>query len=145
MLSANESYTQRYGEGLQFAAHVAHYPVCWAYNMFPGVPGLEEITFKDLTGAAVLIQVGERDDYDLGSGPCRDLVDSLSPEDQAAVSVASYPNAYHGFDRLQPAVTVADPFSNLGAGGTVDIVPSPGKAQQSRARVLSFFQESLGN
>jgi dienelactone hydrolase len=138
MLAANESYTQDFGNGFKFAAHIAHYPVCWAYNI--GIPG---IVFQDLTGMPVLIQVGELDDYDEGSGPCRQLVASLSDEEQAIVSVESYVNAHHAWDRLQPAITVFDPFSHLGAGGEVDIVPSPGKASQSRRKVVAFLQQSL--
>ena len=138
MLAANESYTQEFGNGLKFAAHIAHYPVCWAYNI--GIPG---IVFQALTGMPVLIQVGELDDYDEGSGPCQQLVASLSAEEQAIVSVESYRNAHHAWDRLQPAITVFDPFSHLGEGGEVDIAPSPGKAFKSRRKVVAFLQQSL--
>jgi dienelactone hydrolase len=149
MLSANESYSQQFGNGLEFAAHVANYPVCWGYNkLVPGTPGYPDapaLPFGNLTGKPVLIQVGERDDYDLGSGPCRELVESLSDEDRAVVSTEFYENAYHGWDRLQPAVTVSDPLSNLGAGGEVEFVPSPGKANLSRQNVVSFLRQSLEN
>ncbi len=40
MLSATKSYTQSSGNGLKFAALVAHYPVCWGYNV--GIPGISD-------------------------------------------------------------------------------------------------------
>lgn len=134
LLSADKNYTSAYGNGLQFAAHVAHYPVCWAYNI--GIPG---IVFNDLTGAPVLMQVGDLDDYDEGGAPCQNLA-APYPE----VSVTVYPNAHHGWDRLQPALTVQDPFSHLGQGGEVNIVPNPGKANQSSKRVVREFVDAFG-
>ena len=138
MLAANQLYTNQYGNGKKFAAHIAHYPVCYAYNS--GIPG---ILFKNLTREPVLIQIGELDDYDKGTEPCENLVASLTPEEQAVVSVKSYPNAYHAWDRLQPEITVFDPFANLGAGGEVKIVPRPGAAFQSRLKVVSFLLEAV--
>ena len=134
LLSANESYTDMLGNGLKFAAHVAHYPVCWAYNI--GVPGIE---FNNLTGAPVLIQVGNLDDYDEGGAPCENLAAPF-PE----VSVKVYPNAHHAWDRLQPPLTVQDLFSHLGAGGEVNIIPNPGKANQSSTKAVDFFATTFG-
>ena len=65
LASAEEVYASQFGGGLRFAAHVAHYPICYATNS--GIPGAE---FSDLTGAPILIQIGEEDDYDNGSAPC---------------------------------------------------------------------------
>ena len=134
LLSADKNYTSGLGNGHKFAAHVAHYPICWGYNI--GIPG---IVFNDLTGAPVLIQVGKLDDYDDGGEPCENLAAPF-PE----VSVKVYPNAHHAWDRLQPALTVQDPFSHLGAGGEVDIIPNPGKANQSSKAVVSAFSEAFG-
>ena len=134
MLSANQLYADGFGGGLQFAAHVAHYPVCWGYNV--GIPG---IVFDVLTGAPVLIQIGDKDDYDEGGAVCENLA---SAHDE--VSVIVYPNAHHAWDRLQPALTVNDPFSHLGAGGEVNIVPNPGKARQSTRNAVQFFASELG-
>jgi dienelactone hydrolase len=139
MLAATESYTTLYGNGLTFAAHVAHYPVCWAYNI--GIPGME---FNNLTGNPLLIQIGDLDDYDEGGAPCENLIASLSESEQSIASVNVYPNAYHAWDRLQPSITVFDPFSHLGVGGDVEIVPNPGKAFQSRTKAVRFFQDSFG-
>lgn len=134
MLSATEPFTADYGEGLAFTAHVAHYPVCWGYNV-----GLPFINFVELTGMPVMIQIGDRDDYDDGAGPCEALA---APFPNVSVSV--YRKAYHGWDRLQPAITVVDPFSHQGLGGEVEIAPNPGKAFQSRANAVHFFQEAFG-
>lgn len=139
MLSANEYYAQAFGNGRHFAAHVAHYPVCWAYSA--GIPG---IYFNELTDAPVLIQVGQLDDYDEGGAVCESLVDSLDEPFRSQASVVVYPNAHHAWDRLQPAITVFDPFSHLGAGGEVDIVPNPGKAHQSGKKAVEFFSDAFG-
>lgn len=133
MLAATNFYTQQFGGGHRFAAHVAHYPVCWAYSAgFPGV------FFYDLTGEPVLIQIGDRDDYDEGAGPCQALAAGFDN-----VEVAVYRNAYHAWDRLEPPITVQDPLSHLGAGGAVRIAPNPGSAFQSRRRMLQFLEQAL--
>jgi len=134
MLAATNFYTDEYGEDLTFAAHIAHYPVCWAYTA-----GINGIFFDNLTGNPVLIQIGDRDDYDDGPGPCEALAAPFSN-----VSVNVYKNSYHAWDRLQPAITVIDPFSHQGVGGEVEIAPSPGKAFKSRANVVEFFEAGLG-
>ena len=43
MASATELYASQFGGNLRFAAHVAHYPICYAYNL--PIPGAE---FGDL-------------------------------------------------------------------------------------------------
>lgn len=134
MLSATQAYATPFGGGLRFAAHVAHYPICWAY--LAGLPG---IAFTNLTGSPVLIQIGDRDDYDEGAGPCQALA---APFPNVSVNV--YTNAYHGWDRLQPSFTVVDPFSHKGLGGEVEFVPNPGKAFQSRSNAVHFFQVRFG-
>jgi len=140
LLSAEQSFNGIWGNSHQFAAHVAHYPVCWAYNVV--------VPFNNLTGAPVLIQVGSLDDYDNGGAICEDLAAPF-PE----VSVNVYPNAHHAWDRLQPPLTVQDPFSHLGEGlelgcevgnCEVNIVPNPGKANQSSKAVVSLFSDAFG-
>ncbi len=71
-------------------------------------------------------------------------MDSLDEPFRSQASVVVYPNAHHAWDRLQPAITVLDPFSHLGAGGEVNIVPNPGKAQQSRKKAVKFFSDAFG-
>ena len=138
MLTATEPYTSRYmAGGLKFAAHIAHYPVCWVYNRVPGY------AFNSFTGAPVLIQAGELDAYD-DPDTCPNLVKSLPPSAQDFISVKVYKNATHAWDRLQPATTVNDPYSHKGLGGEVEFIPSPGKAYKSRDVATRFFMNAFG-
>lgn len=139
LLAATEPYVARFGNGQRFAAHVAHYPVCWAYNV--GLPGMN---FAELTGKPLLIQVGTLDGYDEGPEQCENLISALPDAARAAVALKVYPNAQHGWDRLQSAITVFDPFSHLGVGGDVQLTPNPGEALQSRASLVRFLLETLG-
>ena len=138
MASATERYASQFGGTLRFAAHVAHYPICYAYNS--PIPGAE---FSDLTGAPILIQIGEEDDYDNGSGPCFALKDSLNPEEQSLLEVIAYEGAFHGWDRLEVPIKVIDPFSNRGEGGEVEIIPDVDQAYKSRRNVVRFFLQNL--
>lgn len=141
MASATETYSSMFGGNLRFAAHVAHYPVCYAYNSW--IPGSD---FTQLTGAPLLIQIGDHDDYDEGSSACFALKESLllnDPENYHAVEVIAYENAYHAWDRLQVSVSVPDPFSHLGQGGQVEINPNVDQAYKSRRRVVDFFRSNL--
>lgn len=139
MASATEQYSSQFGGELRFAAHVAHYPICYAYNNVP-LPGGE---FCNLTGAPLLIQIGEEDDYDNGSASCFALKDSLSLEEQSVVEVIAYEGVFHGWDRLQVPITICDPFSHHGVGGEVEIVPNVDHAYESRKKVVRFFRRHL--
>jgi dienelactone hydrolase len=134
LLTATARYTAQYGgDAIRFAAHVANYPVCWTYSR------LRAHALDDLTGAPVLIQAGELDTYD-EPDTCAKLAASLGKD---FVSVRTYANATHAWDRLEPAVTVSDPQSHLGMGGEVEFVPNPRVAVQSRDNALRFFQEAF--
>lgn len=138
MLTATTPYTWRYTGGmLKFAAHAAHYPVCWVYNVVPGY------AFREFTGSPLLVQAGELDTYDQPD-TCQNLIQSqLASNPSLPFFVHVYRNATHAWDRLQPAMTVYDPFAYLGKGGNVEFVPSPGKAFQSRSAVVRFFRQAL--
>jgi dienelactone hydrolase len=137
MLTATQKYAAQAEPGQRFAAHAPFYPVCWAYNH---VPGYE---FGALTGAPVLIQAGEADQYD-NPDSCQKLVDSLAPADREHVSLIVYPGATHAWDRLEPALQVNDPYSHTGQGGKVDLVPSPETAEKSRREAVDFFRKAFG-
>lgn len=148
MAAATETYAEPYGGELRFAAHVAHYPVCWSYNCPLAVSAGTE--FKKLTGAPILIQIGEKDDYDEGSGPCYALRSSLAAEFQELIDITAYEGAYHAFDRLEVPVTVSDSFSHLGESifrigdnVKVDIIPDPEAAYNARQNAVRFFQMNL--
>jgi uncharacterized protein len=138
MLSATQPYASLFTDGtLKFAAHVAHYPVCWVYNR---VPGYE---FNSFTGAPVLIQSGELDAYDHPDTGAQ-LVQSLPAAARSFISFKLYKRATHGWDRLQPAMTVPDPFSHLGQGGDVPFVPDPASAFEARSTAVLFFRQAFG-
>jgi dienelactone hydrolase len=139
--SATEGVVAQFGGGvLRFKAHAAHYPVCYAYNS-PYVPGSQFGTHagNPLTGAPILIQIGEEDDYDMGSGPCQALKASLVASEQRLVSIVAYDGAAHAWDRLLVPTEVEDSFAHRGAGGVVRMVPDVAAAYQARDRVVRFF------
>lgn len=152
MGTAEQSYTTMFGGGRQFKAHVAHYPVCYAYNaVIPGVPPPAQMgtRFLTLTGAPVLIQVGSLDGYDNGAGHCRALAQAVNPSNGNAVEVVEVSGAYHAFDRLMVPIVVNDPFGNEGSFFTTNSVPqvtlAPDVAQADAARewVVRFFRRNL--
>ncbi len=138
MASATEPIAAEFGGDLRFRAHVAHYPVCYAYNS--GLPGT---TFVELTGFPLQIGIGELDDYDQGPGPCLALRDGLPADSREVVEVVPYADAFHAWDRLEVPIEVQDPFSNLGQGGTVVIAPNVDRAYESRRDVVRFFSRKL--
>jgi len=133
MLTATKQYDDLAGLPFKFAAHVAHYPICYGYN---NVPGFE---FQNLTGAPVLIQSAELDQYDF-PGACPLMVSQIPEADQALVEVIEYPGVYHTWDRLEPEIEVFDPVAYLGVGGMVTLAPDKKTARKSRRKAVKFFQ-----
>ena len=154
MAAAEELYAAQFGGGLKFAAHAAHYPVCYGYNntSIPPLnpPGARGTQWLNLTGAPVLIQVGTEDDYDNGAENCFSLVyDLVDPEDAEQVEVVAYEGAYHAWDRLSVPITVQDPFGDEGSifvtgiVPEVEIIPDVDQAHESLEKVVEFFRKSL--
>lgn len=152
MGSAEQLYVGMFGGGRRFKAHVAHYPVCYAYNLVvPGLPPPAQFgtQFLNLTGAPMLVQVGSSDDYDNGAGHCRTLAQAVNPGNGQAVSVAEVPDAEHAWDRLMVPITVQDPFGDEGSWfvtgkvPSVQMVPNVEQAYAARERVLRFFRRQL--
>jgi len=155
--AAEQLYAGMFGgsAGPRFKAHVANYPVCYAYNKtfpsppFPPTPAQAGIQFLNLTGAPVLLQIGTEDDYDNGAAHCRSLADFVNPSNNDVVEVAVYEGAYHGWDRIMVPITVQDPFANEGSVFKTGVVPTVEfkadveKAYASRNRVVSFFRRHL--
>lgn len=140
LLSATAQYNGLMNQtGYQFAAHVAHYPICYLYNnpQVP-IPGFDLVNIT----APVLIQSGTRDDYDVPL-MCPLMVNSLAPADKELVELKMYPFAYHAWDRLEPTWVVEDPFANLGQGGQVTLKPNKFIAKRSRAKVLRHFAKAF--
>lgn len=158
LAAAEQAYAGApFARGLRFAAHVAHYPVCYGANnpnillAFGTTPALAGTQFLNLTGAPVLIQVGSEDDYDNSAGPCRALAQAVNPTNNNVVEVREYVGAYHGWDRLMVPVTVPDPFADqgsflLGQRATPPLVvirPDVAQAHEARERVVRFFRRKL--
>ena len=125
------------GERPAFAAHAAHYPVCYAYEADP------RMALTGLTGAPILIQTGDADTYDHPDAGDK-LVAALTARGEAPVRGATYRGATHGFDRDLPPQTINDPFAHNGAGGPVLMQFDRPAAEAARGEVVRFFQESLG-
>jgi dienelactone hydrolase len=137
MLTATKPYTEQYlGKEMKFAAHAPNYPVCWVYNRAPGYE------FKEFTGAPILLQAGEGDTYDKPD-TCANLVTSLGERGASLITLKMYPNAGHGWDRTEPAITINDPYAHLGRGGPVVMAENAGVAAQSRAATVAFFRCKL--
>lgn len=135
----------KYGYGdTRFKAHVAHYPLCYGYNN-PHIPHSEfgSQAGNPLTGAPVLIQIGEQDGYDESPVPCRQLKASLPPAEQGKVEIVAYDHAQHGWDRLLVPITINDSFAHLGRGGELGLVPNVEQAYRARDKVVRFFRRTL--
>lgn len=133
MLTATNQYHAMSNLPYKFAAHVAHYPICYGYNQIPG------FEFTNLTGSPVLIQAAQLDEYDY-PGACQDMVNQIPAADQQYVEVIEYPNVYHTWDRLEPELTVEDPIAHLGMGGLVTLKPHKRTAKKSRKKAVRFFK-----
>ncbi|MDO8910472.1 MAG: dienelactone hydrolase family protein [Phenylobacterium sp.] len=120
------------GDLAGFAAHVAHYPVCYAYAADP------RMALTDLTGAPILIQTGDIDTYDHPDAGEK-LAAALAAQGTAPVRNITYAGAGHGFDRDLPAQTINDPFAHNGAGGPVLMEFNKPAAEAARAEVVAFF------
>jgi dienelactone hydrolase len=138
MLTATRPYSDLYmgANPLRFAAHAPFYPICWGYNKIPGYE------FAELTGAPVFIQSGQCDAYDEPDS-CTQLISSLPEQTQRDVTVTMYPEAMHGFNRLEPAQVVNDPFSHLGRGGEVRFEANLDAAGKSRQATVEFFERAF--
>jgi uncharacterized protein len=152
LAAAEKLYADMFGGGRKFKAHVANYPVCYAYNnSIPALPPPAQFgtQFLHLTGARVLIQIGSNDSYDNGTAHCKSLAESVNASNNNVVRVAEYAGAYHAWDRLMVPVSGPDPFGDEGSFfmtgqlPTVQLKPSVKQAYTSRDRVVRFFRRHL--
>jgi len=147
--------------GARFKAHLAHYPICYAYNSVIQNSEFGSHKGNPLTGAPILVQIGELDDYDQpaagdqGAKPCKALKNSLdnnnNPNEKGVLNIVTYENATHAWDRLQVPLIARDPFAHLGSSQNPDgngndevrIVPDVEQAYASRAVAVQFFRRNL--
>ena len=139
MLTATRAVAQRYlRNGERFAAHAPLYPVCWLYNR---VEGYE---FRDLTGAPILLQCGDADDYDAPDAAAK-LVAGLDASDRASIESIVYPGATHAFDLVDETPRVVlDPLAHQGHGGHVAFTPDAEAGRAAREATAAFFRRTLG-
>ncbi|MEO8813531.1 MAG: dienelactone hydrolase family protein [Caulobacteraceae bacterium] len=137
LMSATRRCADAHGHaGPRFAAHAANYPVCWAYGRARG------LDLTDLTGAPVLLQVGDNDGYDEPDAGAQ-LLARLHAHDAALIELVTHKGAGHGFDRDLPAQTINDPFSHGGKGGAVEMRFNRKAAEEARGNVVRFFTTRL--
>jgi dienelactone hydrolase len=138
LMTATRRWREALGAGAPpVAAHAALYPVCWAYEVVPG------LSLKDPTGAPILIQTGDADAYDDPDG-LDQLLARLPEASRAVIRGVTHKGAGHGFDRDAPARTIEDPFAHKGQGGPVLMAFHPEAAEAARAANVAFFQAAFG-
>jgi dienelactone hydrolase len=137
LLTANRRWRERLGaEAPPIAAHAALYPVCWAYEVVPG------LSLAEPTGAPILIQTGDADTYDDPDG-LEQLLARITPEARALIRGVTHKGAGHAFDRPGEAKTIVDPFAHKGAGGPVLMSRHPEAAEAARRANVAFFREAF--
>ncbi len=136
MLTRSNTYLESFPKDVSFAANVAFYPVCWAYNK---VPGYELV---DVANSPLLILTGESDDYDTATS-CVEWRSNLNVNDQNNIDIVVYPNSAHGFNTSAASATVSDPFSHQGKGGDVIMETNQNARELSNKAQLEFFLHHL--
>jgi dienelactone hydrolase len=138
LLTANRRWRENHGaDAPPIVAHAALYPVCWAYEVAPG------LSLTGLTGAPILIQTGDADTYDDPDG-LDQLLARIPPESRALIRGITHKGAGHAFDRQGEAKTIVDPFAHKGAGGPVLMAHHPEAAAAARSANVAFFLEAFG-
>ncbi len=137
LLTASRRWRERLGaDAPRIVAHAALYPVCWAYEVVPG------LTLADPTGAPILIQTGDADTYDDPDG-LEQLLARIPPASRALIRGITHKGAGHAFDRSGEAKTIVDPFAHKGAGGPVLMAFHSEAAEAARRANVAFFREAF--
>lgn len=143
VLTSSSEVAREYGDGLQFAAHVGLYPICWRHQAIAtgqsGWFGRE--VYRHVTGRQVLILAAGKDAFDEPDS-CQRFVSELPPDTSRSFSVTRYPAATFGWDSRFSSATY-DAGVNQGRGGINTIVADPEIARRSREHVVDFFSAVL--
>ena len=128
----------------RFAAHAPFYAVWWQHSKRITDPSVQAYgAYNTLTGAPVMLFAGGKDDY----GPpdsAQTFLNQLPPQSKALVSLQFYPSATHGWDSPPGRNrTIQDPSANEGKGGPVRFWPDSTIAEDSRAKMVTFFSEAF--
>lgn len=134
MLSAVAATADRLAQGDgRFVAHAAFYPVLWSFNRKAG----HELA--GLTGAPLLVQVGEEDAYDTPAA-CSSFMDQLDESTRSHVRLIVHESATHAFDRNLPPKIVNDPLAHDGQGGEVEFRYNARASEAARSHLTEFFE-----
>ena len=128
----------------RFAAHAPFYAVWWQHSKRitdPSVPAYG--AYNTLTGAPVMLFAGGKDDYG-PSDSAQTFLNQLPQQAKALVSLQFYPAATHGWDSPPGRNrTIQDSSANEGTGGPVRFWPDSAVAEDSRAKMVTFFTEAF--
>lgn len=137
---ASELVQERLGKDVpKPVAFAPFYPVC--SNIVQRVVDPENAFYNVHTrmrAVPMLIQLGTRDDYEVGEHPCDALVAMWPPAAREHVTVRYVEGATHGFDS-PVAKQYNDEFAHAGRGGMVNVTPNPEAAAEARQAVVRFF------
>lgn len=136
MLSRDKKILNQFGVKDGFAANVSFYPVCWVYAEVP------EYKIRETNLSPLLILTGDKDHYDEPT-TCSQWKDKLSNKEKSKVNVVVYKDAYHGFNGVEKAKSVSDPYSHLGKGGEVLMQNNKQAMLQSDKDTVDFFTKHL--
>jgi len=95
-------------DDLHFAAHIAFYPGCGIHY-----------ASAYLDGAPILMLLGGKDNY-TPAAPCVEYADALRKQG-AQVTLKTYPDAYHGFDRPTRLHVIKSATSARDCHGSYDL------------------------
>jgi len=144
LLTSSAELTQRYtGNRLRFSAHLGVYPICWQHERI--VAGKDKYigsdTYRRVTGRAVHILAGDKDDYD-DPDSCDKFLGALPADARRHFSLTMYPGATFGWDSRFDS-TSWHAGGDKGKGGTIHIVANAELAERSREYAVSYFTRNL--
>jgi dienelactone hydrolase len=141
--TSSSELAREYGDGLQFAAHIGLYPICWRHHAIAigSSNWFGREVYSRVTGRPVLILAAGKDAFD-DPDSCERFVSALPQEARASFSVTTYPTATFGWDSRFGSATY-DVGVNKGRGGINTIIADSEIARQSREAVVDFFNAAL--
>ena len=145
VLMSSELVQERLGQNVpRPVAFAPFYPTCSLLaRIFMNPRSAFYNAHTRMSGAAMLIQVGTRDDFEEGERTCDALV-SMWPAAARDHTIVRYiEGATHDFDSQGLGKNFYARLSHAGHGGMVSVVPSPKDAAEARQTVVNFFVKHL--
>lgn len=130
-----------------FAAHAPFYPGCYIYDRFikarKGRSDLPGDAYDKFVGAKVRIYTGDSDDYDSRDPKaCEMMIDLLSPEAKALVSLKVFVGATHGWDHPLGS-SFFEPLACKGRGCQNTNESRPDITQQGIVDLIEFLAKAM--